>query len=156
MGEIGKSDLVWPVVTCSESSLARGAIQRRQLQWRSVHQHEIPPPISIDLIKATIDTIHVIRDRRLVEAAIRQEGIASKIVGANPQGIHRVIALPVRVKRVRVRGSIDELAVCDESIDFVHDVWEWPVDGSKITVDLVVVTDCSGNSVVVKLCAGVV
>jgi len=136
--------------------LARGAIQWRQLQWRSVHQHEIPPPIGIDLIKATIDAIHVIRDCRLVEAAIRQEGIASKIVGTNPYGIDSVIALPVRVKRVRVCGSIDELAVCDERIDFVHDVWKWPVDGSKITVDLVVITDCSGDSVVVKLCAGVV
>jgi hypothetical protein len=126
------------------------------MQRCCVHQHEVSPTIRIDRIKAIVDTIHIIRNRRLIRAAVRQESIAAKIIGANPHRIDRVVALPVRVQCVRVRGCIDVFAVCNERVHFVNDVWKRSIDGCKVAVYLVVVTDCAGDRVIVEHRASVV
>lgn len=47
------------------------AIQWRQLQRRRVHQEEKPPSLFINLVIPIKDTIHIIRDIRLMQVTIR-------------------------------------------------------------------------------------
>lgn len=152
----GATNLVWPVMACSKTSCAGQSIQWRQLQWRRIHQHKVPSTIGIDLIKAIEDTIYIIGNYGLIETAVCQECIVSKVIGANPHRVHGVVALAVCVQRICVRTGIDVLAVRDERIDFIHDVWEWSENCCKVAVDHVVVADCSGDSVVVEHGTGVV
>lgn len=147
---------VWPVMTCCQSTLTRQAVQGRELQGSRVHEHEVPPTIGIYPVKAIIDTIHIIRNDRVVQTAVSQKGIGSKIVSADPHRVNSVAGCAISEQCVRVRASIDVFAVCNEGIDFVHDIGKWAIDCCKVAIDLIIVTDCSGNSVVIELCPGVV
>ena len=147
--------LVWPVMTRLQSSLTRHSIQRRQLQGSCIHQHKVPSTSLVNLVKSIKYAINIIRNSRPIQAAIRQEGIGSEIVGTNPHRIDGVIGFTIRVERIGKCGGIDVLGVCDESVDFINDVREGAVDGGKIAVDHLVRTNRSADCIVVELCTGI-
>lgn len=147
--------LVWPIMTRSEPTFTRHSIQRRQLQRSRVHQYKVPSTSLINLIKAIIDTIHIIWDGCHVQAAIRQESTSSKVIGADPHRVNCVVRSAIRVKRIRVSRRIDILRIRDESIDFIHNVWEWAEYAGEVAVDDLVGTDSAANGVVVKLRTGI-
>jgi hypothetical protein len=148
--------LVWPVLTGCDASCIRQSIQGRELQRRGVHQHKISPAICIDLIKFIIDAINVVWNYCVVETAVCQECIDSKVIGTNPYRVYGVVAAPIHLKCVMAGGGIDVFGVCYESIDFVEDVWEWSIDSCEVSINYFVGTDRSIHSVIVELCAGVI
>jgi hypothetical protein len=120
------------------------------LQSSRVHQHKVSASSFVDLIKAVINTIHIIGDSRHVQAAIRQESTHTEVVGSNPHGIDRIVRFPIGVERIGMSGRIDEFGVCDKSIDFVDNIWEWTEDAGEKAEDDLVVTDGSTDCIVVQ------
>lgn len=104
-------------------------------------------------IELVVNTVDVIDDGKTRGLRLCEEGIASKVIRADPHAVDSLC-----VGNVQDRGAVGGVClVSKKGRNLVaFNIREWTVDRRKIPVHLLVRADRSRNGIVVKVGSGVV
>ena len=67
----------------TDAALGRKSVDRSVLQWGNIQENEISSAVGVEAVEGVKDTIGVIDKSRVIDLAILDKGIVSKVLSRN-------------------------------------------------------------------------